>query len=392
MMADNGLTRVQLEQLDFITPILPDEEVRRMSTMQLENYKDLLNARDAAEADFVRQNKQNDAYKQQANEPAPEPEPKPEQPVKAVEAPETPVTTEPEAAAPVEPDIPETTVDPAQVEYWRQKAEESEKRRREAQAALSPAQQKAATMRKKLDAKDEVFESVKNELAELKALVAKLATQPTQQVPAAPDPLAGLEETDPDLASRLRALKEELRSELKQTAPAPEVDEIRQHLDAIKQQAAEREFAAFKAEHDAAVCRLQPDLPVLLSTPEGAKDLADWLAKQPPVVQAIMQNPYAHTPYDMSFVIDQYKRSKRSPSAAKKPSLGDLAAKASLSPVTPLLETNNDPALLSDEQVRNIDRLIEAEAKKGKEGNPEALLERYAYTMSQKMKLASSGR
>lgn len=386
-MADNGLTRIQQEQLDFVTTILPDADVRKMSTMELQNYKDLLAARDAMEADFVRQNKQNESYKQPEEHKAPAPEPEPA--VKPDPAPTPEPTPEPVAAAPVEPDIPETTVDPAQVEFWKDKAKDLEKRYKDAQSALSPAQQKAASMRKKLDAKDAEFDDIKAQIAELKELVLQ-AAKPPQPVQQVPDPIAGLEETDPDLALRLRALKEEMRSEFR--APVPELDELRQHLDRVKAEAAEKEFAAYRSEHDATVRGLQPEFPALLSTAEGVKDLNEWLAKQPPVVQAIMQNPYAHTPYDVSFVVDQYKKSKRPAQLAKKPSLGDLAAKASLSPVTPLLETNNDPAVLSDEQVRNIDRLIEQAAKSGEKGAADALLARYEATMIRRMQTANSGR
>lgn len=386
-MAVSTLTREQQVQLDQITKILPDDVVAGMSRHELKIYRELLTARDQAEEGFRSQNEALPARAQAAlaigeEEPLPSdlkptPSPTPE-----------PINVEAQVPTPAveetgdETDIPSPAYDPEEMAAWERKARELESRYKNLQSAIAPTQQKAATLRKKLDATDQTTEQIRQEMNERFERLERLLTerqQPQVQTAQEPDPLDGLDEVDPDMARRLRALKTQLTSQL-----AHPLKQLQEDLNRRDEEARATALTAFQQQHDAMVRTLVPEFDELIHTPANLERVKAWLMTQPPAMQAILANPYGHTPHDVAFAFGQFKASERGKPAARKPSLGDMATNLKLAPATPLNEQASGQDLLTDEQMNNIDLHLRKAIEKGED--PSAWVDRYERTMQAKLK------
>lgn len=385
-MAVSSLTREQQIQLDQITKILPDDVVAGMSRHELKIYRELLTARDQAEESFVSQNAALPAKAQAAlaigeeeqipDDLKPPPSATPE-PIKVESQIPDPSDTDGD-----ETDIPSPTYDPAEMEAWKQKAQELQDRYRNLQSAVSPTQQDAATLRKKLKAADQTVEQIRQEMDERFSRIEKLLTerqQPQVQAPSEPDPLDGLDEVDPDMARRLRALKSQLTGQL-----AEPLKKLKEDLDRREEKSREDAQRNYQAQHDQAVRGMVPDFEDLVYNPANAEVLKEWLKVQPPAIQTVLLAPYNHTPQDVAYVFSQFKASRRGKPAAKKPSLGDLASNMKLAPVTPLNEIPSGQDLLTDAQMNSIDLLMRKAMEKGED--PSIWVDRYERTLLAKQK------
>lgn len=382
-MAVSELTREQQVQLDLITKILPDEVVNGMSRHELKIYRELLTARDQAEEGFLSQNRSLPPKSQALM--LGEEEPIPDDLKLAPSAPPAPVSepirveSQVEPPTPAEPvtetDIPATGYDPVEVAAWEKKLSDLNDRYRNAQAALSPAQQVAATLRKKLTGAEKEIDQVRQEMADRFERLEKLLESKQVPAPREADPMDGLDELDPDLARRLRAL--EARVEAKAMQPFKKLQDDMARRD---EEARESATKSFIASHDATVRTLVPDFDALVGDPT----IKDWLVTQPPIMRAPLVNPYNHTPQDVAYAFSQFRASKRATPAAKKPSLGDLAANVRLSPPTPLHDQPSGQDLLTDEQMNSIELLLRKQMQEGKD--PSALMDRYERTLLAKQK------
>lgn len=387
-MAGSELTRDQLTQLNAITPILPDDEVARMSRHEAKNYRDLLTARDQAEAWMVDQNQKGKQSAPSAVALA-EAEPLPDDlmPPTPASAPapiqvqsEIPADTPP-AGDPVETDIPAVAPDPADIAEWADKLKKVEQRYKAAQAALSPAQQHAASLRKKLSESERESDALRLEFQERMDRIESLLTQrvtPPTQAPTEVDPLAGLAEVDPDLDQRLRALTAGLRAESQK-----QIDALNARLQARELETQEAEGRAFRAEHDAKVSSMVPDFKSIIGTKEGLALVNAWMQTQPLVIRNVLENPYGHTPHDVAYALNQFRASQKGASI-KKPSLGDLATNLKLSPVTPLNEQASSSEIFSDSEMNNLQGILLEAQRKG--GDMDAILAKAERTLAHKQK------
>jgi len=372
-MHEVELTHAQKEILNAITPIYDDSFVGKMSTMQRKNYRSLMKAREDQEKAFLSDNfrAQNQTAVATLEPPAPEP------PLTAPEPPApAPQATASEPPASVETDIPSTT-DESELAYWKAEAEKFKKRHGDATAALSPSQQAAASLRKKLDATERNQEDIASKLlARLEQIEAKISAPVA--LPQAPmvDPFAGLDQVDPDLSQRLKALEARMKAEVESKTVA-----LERELADYKANAHKSDLETFKTRHDEAVKAAVPEFFEMLKDDGKRKAIMDWMQQQPPAIQAMLSNPYAHTPQDVIFAVRQFERTLSTPPAAKKPSLGDLAGRARQTPLVPDGTPAQDPDLMSQEEVRNISTLLNQANRKGGPSAVNELLAKYERTL-----------
>ena len=403
-MAGSTLTREQIRELDAITPILSDAVVASMSRHEAKNYQELLTARDQVEAYMLSQSgqtpqkaapptatavlerplDQEEPLPDDLKPPAPPAELTPSTPALAVVEGETPETPA------VETGIPTMQADPADIAEWSAKLKTLEDRYRNAQAALSPAQQNAAALRKKLSASEQAAEDLRQEFKErmdrIEQLLQERATPPPMvlsQASSLTDPLDGLAEVDPDLDRRLRALQERQQAELAKVRA--ETERLNKALEA--REAADREayYRAYMAEHDAKVTSLVPEFKTLVGTEEGRKAIETWMQSQPPMVVQALRNPYETEPHNVAYALNLFKSQQKSLNGGRKPSLGDLAATAKLSPATPLNEGSTGLDIYSDAEMNNMDALMHEAQRKGYD--LEAIIAKAERTLLHKQKL-----
>lgn len=382
-MAESGLTRDQQVQLDLICKIQPDEVVASMSRHELKIYRELLTARDQAEEGFRAQNvalpPKAVATALAEEEPIPEDlkPPAPTAPTAEPAKKEVPTPPEPKADTVDETDIPSTVYDPEEMARWEQRLSEIQDRYKHAQAALTPAQQAAASLRKKTKSMEQGLDQVREEMDQRFARLEQLILE-FRQAPAPatqdPDPLEGLAELDPDLDRRLRAMMARLESKVQQP-----LKQIQDDFTRREQEAEEARRAAFVAQHDAAVRQMVPDFDALIQDGE----IKNWLGKQAPAIQRILAHPYDHTPHDVAYAFAQFRATKKN-GAPRKPSLGDIAASVKLSGPTSLNEQAPAQEILTDEQFANIETLMRTTKSSG--GDLDALMAKYERTFLAKQK------
>jgi hypothetical protein len=267
-----------------------------------------------------------------------------------------------------------------------------EKRRKDAEAALTPFMQRAAALDKELR---EERETTKSRLESLEKSISTLVQ--TLQTQAAPKPPSYNPETDPELdaldpviATRLRRLHSSFDQRL--------VDQERRHkeeLQAIKDQETRRaqEYAAsqtnaYEQTWNETFAKLVPDYERFMGDKPEAYALSDWARRMPLEYGRAIANPKAFSPHFIAKVVDEFKATLAPASApARQPSLGDLA-NAQLSGVAPvevkLPEVINP---LSEYEVRNayaiVDKMykdavsLRGEARDAKLAEANGFMDRY---------------
>lgn len=402
-MAGSTLTREQNRELDAITPILPDAVVASMSRHEAKNYKELLTARDQVEAYMLSQ-----AAMSKPQQPAPtatvvlerpldEAPPLPDDLLPpAPPAPVAPLESQtledqPTDPSAVETGIPTMQTDPADIAAWSAKLKTMEERYKNAQSALSPAQQHAASLRKKLSASEQASADLRTEMQERmdrieQLLKARPEPFPPPAVPVVtlPDPFEGLADVDPDLDRRLRALQTRQEAELAKVKA--ETEKLHKALEAREVADREASYRTYMAEHDAKVASLVPEFKTLVGTDEGRNAIAAWMQSQPPMVQSALQNPYGTEPHNVAYALNLFKSQQKSLNGTKRPSLGDLAATAKLSPATPLNEGSTGLDIYSDAEMNNLDAVMHEAQRKGHD--LEAIIAKAERTLLHKQKIA----
>lgn len=389
-MADSGLTQEQKIQLDNITPIFADDHVAKMTRHELKNYRELLTVRDQVEQSFVSQNAmapETPAVAVLTEVPDDlKPTPLPTEAQKPTELPKAPAA-EAQAATDIPAEAPVYSAE--EQAMWEQKLQKMEDRYKHLQASISPTQQKAATLRKKLDmtegAVSELEEKLEARFQRLEELMLA-SRRDTDHKPIEFEVATDLSNLDPDLERRLRAMEASMNARVAQIQKQSEENIRRMQEDQQRreEEAAKAEWQAHVVQHDAEVRRLVPDFDNIVRVRESFDALAAWMAQQPSMIRNVLASPYQHTPFDVAYALSQFKASRQPASSAKQPSLGDLAASAKLAPPTPLTEMASSQGLLTDEEVANIETLMHQTVRKG--GDPSELLDRYERTLLAKQK------
>ena len=238
-----------------------------------------------------------------------------------------------------------------------------EKRRRDAEAALTPFMQRAAALDKELR---EERDTTKSRLETLEKSISNLVqTLQTQAAPKAPsynpETDAELDSIDPMIAARLRKLHSSFDQKM--------FDQERRHkeeLQAIRDQEAKRaqEYALSQASSyeqtwNETFAKLVPDYERFMGDKPEAFALTDWARRMPLEYGRAIASPRAFSPHFVAKVVDEYKATLTPPAPPRQPSLGDLA-NAQLSGVAPVVA--KVPELvnpLSEYEVKNAYAIVD---------------------------------
>ena len=309
------------------------------------------------------------------------PDPPPAPPA-ATQPPPVPATA---PAAPAAPAVP-TPEDWAKLE----------KRRKDAEAALTPFMQRSAALQKELI---EERETTKSRLESLEKSIANLVQ--TLQTQAAPKPPAYNPDTDPELdavdpmiATRLRRMNSSFDQRI-----ADVERRHREELQAIRDQDAKRaqEFAVSQASSyeqtwNETFTKLVPDYMRFTGDHPDAFALSEWARRMPLEYGRGIANPKAHSPHFVAKIIDEFKATLAPAVATRQPSLGDLA-NAQLGGVAPV-EVKAPEVInpLSEYEVRNayaiVDKMykdavsLKGEAREARLNEANNFMDRYKRQMS----------
>jgi hypothetical protein len=235
---------------------------------------------------------------------------------------------------------------------------------REAQQALTPALQKAAALQNRLK---EEQETTKAELKTLREMLAEMATTIKQQNTPPPPPVYRPEEDeelaylDPVIADRFRRFSQGTQESLAalERKHQAEIQSIRDQEKTRLEALANEQAMARQQNWNETFVRLVPDYQDYL--PEGSKGhaLAEWANQMPAEYMQAIGNPFAHTPFFVAMVINQFK-SSLAPTAtpARQPKPGDLATR-SLGAAPVKIVPPQPEVPLSADQIRNAQKIMD---------------------------------
>lgn len=308
-----------------------EEQLSRMSYKERENATELMEL----EAEM---------------NPPPEPSIPEASPIPEV-TPEPVPTPEPEPVVEETPELSQDTVD-----YWKLEAEKWKKRKSDADRALTPSQQKAASAKKELKTKEDEWKTIAISLQEKLESIEKRLEQAPVQKPVNDDSFvsAEFEENYGDIASEIKRVAS--------TLSARQRDEMESRLAAIEAHTKKQEIeqltaqdGAYAASHYAQLKALQPDINDFIDPAKKGTQLFDWANKQPTYVRDVVTNPLNYSPIDVSDVLNRFKQENNI--VTKKPSLGDVMVRANS---TPNIPPPQEDEYLSDYELKNFDSLMRA--------------------------------
>jgi len=336
-----------------------EEQLARMSYKERENALELMVLEEQIEA--------------------PAPEPAPAEPSKeASPAPEPEAIPEPTkdpvpevAPEPSLPEMSEETLD-----YWKAEAEKWKKRKGDADRALSPAQQKAASMKKELKTKEEEWKEIALSLkADLEELKKGLQREPVH-TPAFDDSLISpeFEESYGDIAAEL---KREAGNLTKRTDTTLEsrLAAIEERNKQLEREQLLAQDTSYTANHYAQLKALHPDIDDFIDPNKKGTQLFDWASNKPSYVKDVVLNPLNYTPGDVSDVLNRFKKDKGV--ITKKPSLGDVMVKANS---VPNIQQPQEEEYLSDYEMKNFDSLMRTNNRDSKK--IDELVRKYEATLT----------
>ncbi len=299
------------------------------------------------------------------------------QPVQAAPEPTAPVVAEPVdpttalsetvielPAAPVKPEPAVTEPIPSIPSITPEELAKLQKSYREAQQALTPALQKAAALQKRLDEEQGTtkaeLKTLRDKLDEMTNIIKQQNTPPPAPV-YRPEEDTELDALDPIIADRFRRFsqgtKESLAAlERKHQAEIQAIrDQEKVRLDAL----ASEQASARQQNWSETFTRLVPDYQDYL--PEGPKghSLVEWANQMPAECMQAISNPFAHTPFFVAMVINQFKTSQNPlPSPARQPAAGDLATRSLGAAPVKIVPPQPEVPLTTDE-IRNAQKIMD---------------------------------
>ena len=299
-----------------------------------------------------------------------EDEPKNEPQEEAVEEPKEEAVNE----EVVETEEPET--ESFDIEYWKKKGDELE-------ALVKPEgkSEEATSAAEKVDDKlKSENDELKKRLEALEALVNKSKEKSTDEEDD-DDVLEYTRENFPELERRI-AKAEKLAADRAKKEIEEALAERLKPLEDLRSKNEEEKQRAFAARHFSEVQAAHPDAADYFDDSKLGKAFKAWAQTQPKLIKNAAIYPLSNESSDVAYVINQFKR-EAGLEKRKAPAAGDLASsvgKAGLKAVKQ--EASN---LLSDTEIRNIDKLLSAAAARSN-SEFESLLERYEKTLASKEK------
>ena len=262
------------------------------------------------------------------------------------------------------------------IEYWKKKGDELE-------ALVKPeGQPEAAT-----SVADPVDNKLKTENDELKkrlealeALVNK-SKEKSKDEEDDDDVLEYTRENFPELERRI-AKAEKLAAERAKKEIEEALAERLKPLEDLRSKNEEEKQRAFAARHFSEVQAAHSDAADYFDDSKLGKAFKAWAQTQPKLIKNAALYPLSNDSSDVAYVLNQFKR-EAGLEKRKAPAAGDLASsvgKAGLKAVKQ--EASN---LLSDTEIRNIDKLLSAAAARSN-NDFESLLDRYEKTLASKEK------
>jgi hypothetical protein len=242
-----------------------------------------------------------------------------------------------------------------------------EKRRKDAEAALTPWMQRSAALQNEVKAAKEERESTQARLASLETNIANLVqTLQTQMAPKAPlynpetDP--ELDALDPIIAVRLRKMNSTFDQRL-----ADQERKYREDIQAIKDQDKRRaqelvasQTASYEQTWDETFTKLVPDYTRFMGDKPEAFALSDWARTMPLEYGIAIANPKKHSPHFVAKVVNEFKASLTpEPTPARQPSLGDLANAQLGGAVPPRVTLPEVVNPLTDYEIRNAQSILD---------------------------------
>ena len=299
-----------------------------------------------------------------------EDEPKNEPQEEAVEEPKEEAVNE----EVVETEEPET--ESFDIEYWKKKGDELE-------ALVKPEgkSEEATSAAEKVDDKlESENEELKKRLEALEALVNKSKEKSTDEEDD-DDVLEYTRENFPELERRI-AKAEKLAADRAKKEIEEALAERLKPLEDLRSKNEEEKQRAFAARHFSEVQAAHSDAADYFDDSKLGKAFKAWAQTQPKLIKNAALYPLSNDSSDVAYVLNQFKR-EAGLEKRKAPAAGDLASsvgKAGLKAVKQ--EASN---LLSDTEIRNIDKLLSAAAARSN-SEFESLLERYEKTLASKEK------
>jgi hypothetical protein len=299
-----------------------------------------------------------------------EDEPKNEPQEETVEEPKEEVVKEEVA----ETEEPET--ESFDIEYWKKKGDELE-------ALVKPEGQpeEATSVAEKVDDKLKTEnDELKKRLEALEALVNKSKEQ-SEDEEDDDDVLEYTRENFPELERRI-AKAEKLAADRAKKEIEEALAERLKPLEDLRSRNEEEKQRAFAARHFSEVQAAHSDAADYFDDSKLGKAFKAWAQTQPKLIKNAALYPLSNDSSDVAYVLNQFKR-EAGLEKRKAPAAGDLASsvgKAGLKAVKQ--EASN---LLSDAEIRNIDKLMSAAAARSN-SEFESLLERYDKTLASKEK------
>lgn len=299
-----------------------------------------------------------------------EDEPKNEPQEETVEDPKEEVVKEEVA----ETEEPET--ESFDIEYWKKKGDELEalaKPEGQPEAATSVADPVDNKLKTEND-------ELKKRLEALEALVNKSKEKSTDEEDD-DDVLEYTRENFPELERRI-AKAEKLAADRAKKEIEETLAERLKPLEDLRSRNEEEKQRAFAARHFSEVQAAHSDAADYFDDSKLGKAFKAWAQAQPKLIKNAALYPLSNDSSDVAYVLNQFKR-EAGLEKRKAPAAGDLASsvgKAGLKAVKQ--ETSN---LLSDTEIRNIDKLLSAAAARSN-SDFESLLDRYEKTLASKEK------
>ena len=288
----------------------------------------------------------------------------------AVEEPEEEVVKE-EA---VETEEPET--ESFDIEYWKKKGDELEK-------SVKPEGQPevAASVASKVDEKlKSENDELKKRLEALEALVNKSKEKSSDEEDDE-DILAYTRENFPELERRI-AKSEKLAAERAKKEVEETLAERLKPLEDLRSKNEEDKQRVIAARHFSEVQAAHSDAADYFDDTKLGKAFKAWAQTQPKLVSSAALYPLSNDSSDVAYVLSQFKR-EAGLEKRKAPATGDLASSVGKTGLKAAKQERSN--LLSDTEIRNIDKLMSAAAARSN-SDFESLLERYEKTLASKEK------
>ena len=284
-------------------------------------------------------------------------------------------------SAPTEP-----TVD------WQRETETYKKRLSDAQRALSPAQQKAATLSKELQAEREtnaaINKQILDQLAELKEQLARPRQE--EAVPVyRPEDDPEFANENPALAERLNLITKSFNARLEQVQKLADskIAAIEARSAKTTQAVEEERQQLYLQNWDKELRRLIPDVDLFMPGATHGDALVTWSVAVAPEYSHAISNPYAHTPQFVAQVISAFKVSNGITSVnGKRQPLADLANASLMGSSRVVVDPPEAPRLLNDYEFANIKDLVDKAYRDKKPKLGEDLMARYEQTLLQTQK------